>query len=301
MPNIQSRKFCCNTLNSFITQETNFEYEIIIGDDCSDDGTVEILKDFESKNKNIHVLFRKKKIGARSNWIETLSYCKGRYISYCDGDDFFTTPQRLQIFYNYMESNPSLFMSFGPAYRMHNDRVVSVRNKYKSSEIVKINLEWILKKGGGFYPTSSSFFKANLFLDKPEWFFMHATGDYPLAILAYLRGGLGYVNHITVCYRVHGNSMTNSVNSDSELCKEINTRKWLKNKIFFDLLHSNGIVNKRLKNTLIAKGDYIYYVKLANCGLFTDAFKGVYRIRHSLFYKTRLVVKILHILFKKSV
>ena len=83
-------KFIQQTLESFIMQKANFDFEIIIGEDCSTDKTREIIKEFEKKYPNvIKPIFREKNIGTTENFFDTLRCANGKYIVICDGDDFF--------------------------------------------------------------------------------------------------------------------------------------------------------------------------------------------------------------------
>ena len=101
-----------DTLNGFINQKTDFDYEVIISDDCSTDKTKDIILEYEKKYPNIIKPFlREENIGAMKNFIETYKLCKARYVALCDGDDFWTDPKKLQIQVDFLENNQDFAMS----------------------------------------------------------------------------------------------------------------------------------------------------------------------------------------------
>jgi glycosyltransferase involved in cell wall biosynthesis len=78
-------------------QETNFEFEIVIGDDCSTDRTAEILLEYVEKYpQKFNILNSRCNIGMVNNFKRTLTHCKGTYIAICDGDDYWTDKNKLQ-------------------------------------------------------------------------------------------------------------------------------------------------------------------------------------------------------------
>ena len=90
-------KFIAQTLESVLAQKVNFDYEIVIGEDCSTDRTREILMDFYRRYpKRIVPLLRDKNIGAMRNMEATLAACKGNYLALLEGDDYWTCPEKLQ-------------------------------------------------------------------------------------------------------------------------------------------------------------------------------------------------------------
>jgi glycosyltransferase involved in cell wall biosynthesis len=101
------KPFITQTVESFLMQQTNFKFEIVIGDDCSTDGTSEILKSFKERYpEKIRIISAKKNVGAHQNMSNTVKTCKGKYIALCDGDDYWTDPFKLQKQVDFLEQNP---------------------------------------------------------------------------------------------------------------------------------------------------------------------------------------------------
>ena len=75
-------------LDSILMQNVNFKYEIIIGEDCSQDNTRIILLEYHEKYPNrFQLILRDKNVGATKNLYDVLMNCHGKYIALLDGDD----------------------------------------------------------------------------------------------------------------------------------------------------------------------------------------------------------------------
>lgn len=94
-------------LQSLVDQETDFKFEIIVGEDCSTDSTRSIIQEFVDKYPNlVKPLFNHKNLGAIENIKQVYKEAKGKYIAHLDGDDM-ALPNKLQIQFNVMEQNPN--------------------------------------------------------------------------------------------------------------------------------------------------------------------------------------------------
>jgi glycosyltransferase involved in cell wall biosynthesis len=89
-------EFIGQCLQSVLNQDTNFDFEILVGDDGSLDGTADIVKEFaELYPEKIFPVFHKENIGAQKNYYSVHNIAKGKYIAHIDGDDF-CLPGKLQ-------------------------------------------------------------------------------------------------------------------------------------------------------------------------------------------------------------
>lgn len=93
-------------IESVITQKTNFSWELVIGEDCSIDNTLKIIKQYQQKHPDkIRILKREKNLGLTPNSIDTQKNCRGKYIALLDGDDFWTDSNKLQLQIDFLESH----------------------------------------------------------------------------------------------------------------------------------------------------------------------------------------------------
>ena len=88
-------------------QETSFPIELIIGEDCSTDRTREIVFEYQMKYPDlIRIITSEKNVGMRKNGLRTYEAARGKYIAFCEGDDYWHHPRKLQIQVDFLESNP---------------------------------------------------------------------------------------------------------------------------------------------------------------------------------------------------
>ena len=112
-------KYVAEALDSFLMQETDFPFEIVIDDDCSIDGTVEIIKKYKEKFPNIiNTNFLEKNIGLRRNLIKKMQRAKGKYIAPCDGDDYWTDPLNIQKHVDFLEENKEYVVTYSSMERI---------------------------------------------------------------------------------------------------------------------------------------------------------------------------------------
>lgn len=95
-------------LDSLLVQKTGFKYEILVGDDASQDGTAKIVQRYAEMYPDMIVpVLRKKNIGATNNSYELWRLARGQYIAFCDGDDCWLGKNRLQEQTDFLDSHPN--------------------------------------------------------------------------------------------------------------------------------------------------------------------------------------------------
>lgn len=99
-------------LDSVVMQQVDFDYEVIIGEDCSTDNTPLICDEYAKKYPFIRVYHHSKNLGLVKNWEFVLNHCKGDYIAMLEGDDYWIYPCKLQKQLEYMEMHPEVVLTF---------------------------------------------------------------------------------------------------------------------------------------------------------------------------------------------
>ena len=96
------------SLDAVLAQKTDFDFEIVVGEDCSTDNTRAILLEYKEKYpEKFNLLFREKNLGRPTlNVYQTSMECKGDYIAYLEGDDYWTDENKLQKQVDFLENNP---------------------------------------------------------------------------------------------------------------------------------------------------------------------------------------------------
>ena len=107
MVSYNHEKWIGQAIEGVLRQETAFPFELVIGEDCSTDGTKEIIQAFSNKYPSvIRAFYNRGNIGLSDNFSQLLNKCHGKYIAICEGDDFWTDPNKLQKQVEFLEANP---------------------------------------------------------------------------------------------------------------------------------------------------------------------------------------------------
>lgn len=216
-------KYIREALDSFLMQKTNFKYEILIHDDASTDGTQDIIKEYERKYPDIikPILQTENQFSKgvkRIMYIYNDSRAKGKYIALCEGDDYWTDPNKLQKQVDYMESHSDCSMCFhaGEIYDNKLKKVTNVQRAYDKNCIA--SNEDLIVKGGGFIITSSMFYRRSLLENAPDFFLNAHVGDYAMQLLFMSKGNVYYMDLPMSVYRifVEGSWTSNNLLTNNE-------------------------------------------------------------------------------------
>lgn len=103
--------YIAQAIESVLTQRTAFGVELVVGEDCSADGTPAICRAYAEKySDRIRLVTSPENVGWRRNYRRTFEACRGRYVAYLDGDDWWTDPEKLQTQVDLLESDPACGM-----------------------------------------------------------------------------------------------------------------------------------------------------------------------------------------------
>lgn len=222
----QHANYIRECLEGILMQQTNFSYEIIIGEDGSVDGTQEICKEYAERNPNkIRLFIRDRRLSqyidstgkvTRFNGIWNRMSSRGKYIAWCEGDDFWNDPLKLQKQVDYLESHPECGLIYS--------RVLCYSQKER---------QYVGDFGGPFcsfddlllrgnvIPTLTTVFRRSLYNQfsdklkdaKKQW----GMGDYPLWLWLAHCSSVYFMNEVTGVYRV----LEESASHTSDLQKRI--------------------------------------------------------------------------------
>ena len=95
------------TLDSILAQQTDYPYEVIIGEDYGTDGTRAICQEYADKYENVRLMPSTENLGVTANWIQCVQAGTGKYIMGCAGDDWWHNPNKIQLQVEFMEQHPN--------------------------------------------------------------------------------------------------------------------------------------------------------------------------------------------------
>lgn len=114
-------KYIRQCLQSIVDQETEYRFEVIVADDCSTDGTEEIIKEFAERYPSlVRAVFHQANVGAGINYRSAHDLARGEYVAHCDGDDYWL-PGKLSYQSNLLDQNPEASQCWGCAHLVDDD------------------------------------------------------------------------------------------------------------------------------------------------------------------------------------
>jgi len=227
-----SENFIIQAIESVLMQEVNFDYEIVIGEDCSKDKTRDIVLSYQKKYPHkIRVLLNEKNLGLNKNFVSIIQACQGQYIALLDHDDYWTSPLKLQKQVDFLESHPECSMCFHDSRHFYQDgsKEDGFIRLPRKGEI--FSLEDLMQ--GPFIPTSSTMFRRGVFGEFPDWFSEMKAHDWALHTLNAQYGNLGYINEIMSATRIHKGGDWNGRNKIEQCKFTIQNREILKKYVPF--------------------------------------------------------------------
>ena len=190
-------------ITSILNQKVSFDYEIVVGEDCSTDSTADVLRRLEASNPGrLKVIYREHNIGAVKNVLGTVESCSGEYIAFLEGDDFWTSTDKLELQVEFLDKHQEASFCF------HRTRYLFT--KEQSPEYVlpltdppMLSSFDFLLQGGNQVAVNSIVARRAYLTDLPLWIADLKLGDWPLCIMLATRGRVGFVPMEMSKYRVH--------------------------------------------------------------------------------------------------
>ncbi len=194
--------FIAQAIESVLMQKTSFSFELVIGEDCSTDETRKIVYQYAKQYPDrIKLLENDENIGMALNFARTLAECKGQYIALLEGDDYWTSPHKLQIQADFLDQHQDYALCFHSTQCFYEDES---QPSYAFPKDVPAKCSTLKKLlSGNFISTCSVVFRNRLFSHIPNWYFQLKLGDWPLHIFNAQHGKIGYIETTMSKYRIH--------------------------------------------------------------------------------------------------
>lgn len=208
--------YVADALDSFLAQRTSFPFEILVNDDCSTDGTTEVLLDYERRHPDlVRVVTHEENQYSKGIYpwgTFLLPRARGRYVALCEGDDFWCDPTKLQRQYDVMEADDSLTACVHASVNV----VASTGRRFSSLHFYDrdraVDIEDLFQQVQCF-ATNSLFVRASdmrAYLASPIQP-LAADGDHKLTLFfAATRGGMYYLDREMSAYRLFAKNSINS-------------------------------------------------------------------------------------------
>jgi glycosyltransferase involved in cell wall biosynthesis len=195
-------RFIAQALDSVLSQETDFEFEVVVGEDCSTDSTAEIVQQYAQRYPSrVRALIREKNLAGR-NLETTINECRGQYVALLEGDDYWTSRQKLERQVSLLDRNPRLVGCFHRATVVDELGAAADKSSEDAPKSV-LTLSDVLGAGRNLACMGSLLFRRTAFQGFPQWAQRLPFRDWPLVILLAEQGNLGYLGEEMSVRRRH--------------------------------------------------------------------------------------------------
>ena len=222
-------KFISQALDSVLMQKTDFEFEVLVGEDDSSDNTREIVKEYARKypdkirlflNDRKNVIFINGAPTGRWNFVNNLKHSKGEFVALLEGDDYWVDENKLQKQVAFLNQNKDYSISF------HNARVFNTARAPEGVWHEFSDFKWNgIERNRSEYsqddllatplcPTASIVFRRPSNFVFPEWFYQVMSADMALKVLVCKGRKIKYFDEFWSVYRKHPSGISMSHTGD---------------------------------------------------------------------------------------
>ena len=203
-------RWIAQAIESVLAQQ-GIDFELVISEDHSTDGTRAIVDDYAARHpERIRVLPSPANVGMTRAFARGIEAARGTYVALLDGDDYWTSPDKLRVQADFLDAHPGCAICFHnvtveyddgtPAHPFHTPEP----GRYFARPVPKPVSTLADVVPGNFMQTCSVMFRRGLFGEFPTWFADLAVADWPLHVLNAEHGDIGYLDVTMAVYRVHG-------------------------------------------------------------------------------------------------
>ena len=214
------KNYIMKTLDSILLQKINIGFDILIHDDCSSDGTYQILLEYQNKYPDKIKIIRQETRKFVTEGFNMMIYhhvvpcINSKYVAYCDGDDYWCDEFKLQKQYKFLKEHDDYSMCFHNAYQLKRDDDMS--SKWFMQDEGDITMSDLVNDEPGIkVATSSIFLKSSTFKNFSEWRKQFPVEDVPMYMTAALDGKIHRLRDVMCVYRQFANGSWTSQNKEN--------------------------------------------------------------------------------------
>ncbi|MEX1052011.1 MAG: glycosyltransferase [Patescibacteria group bacterium] len=202
--------FIAQALDSFLNQKTKFPIEIIVSDDASTDRTPKIIAKYAKKYPELfRVTLRKENVGPTANFYGALSQASGTYVALCEGDDYWTDPQKLRRQISFLDKHKDYTLCFHPVRVFFEDNSQPERIFPNPESQPIFDIDRLIE--ANFIQTNSVVYRRQSY-ENLNW--NVAPVDWYMHLYHAQFGKIGFINRVMSAYRRHDKGIWWKVSKD---------------------------------------------------------------------------------------
>lgn len=200
-------KYLRDALEGFVTQKTDFPFEVLVHDDASPDSSADIIREYEAKYPDIiKPIYQTENQYSQKipiNITYQIPRIRGKYVAVCEGDDYWTDPLKLQKQVDFLEAHPDYSLC-ACSVKWLDMRTGKALNRRCVDEDLDVTMEdLIMQRTDRTFQYASVLLRAEIFCCRPEWMKVFRVGDVPLTLHAANCGKVRMLADTMAVYRSH--------------------------------------------------------------------------------------------------
>ena len=206
----QQERYVRQALSSVLEQQTDFDFEVVVGDDASTDGTRDILREMRcAAPERIRLLMAAANYGdsGLSNFMATIDAAQGEYVAFLDGDDFWTSPHKLQRQVDFLDRHPDcVICAHRVEHRLENGDVLLSPRPARGDRELSVGRLLI----SNFAEKISTVVRRSAIEALPEWYRKTdaISADWLFNVLTGRTGKVGFIDELLAVHRLHSDSIS---------------------------------------------------------------------------------------------
>lgn len=251
-------KYIRDAIESFLMQETDFPFEIIIHDDASTDRTAEIIREYEKKYPDlIKPIYQTENQYSKGVRVSLLTYkkSKGKYIAFCEGDDYWTDALKLQKQVTFLEENPDYVITYTAVEAFDENGIIET---YVGGALKDLSKEE-LKRATPINTLTTCF--RNIIKELPPEFSIAKIGDLTIWSLLGAYGKGKFIGEIKPsAYRVHDGGVFSKKSPTERMYMGLTTQISL--MLYYMRIGDRTTANYFMQRVVIFFFNYISIIKI---------------------------------------
>lgn len=208
--------FITQAIESVLVQDLEVPFELVIGEDCSNDGTREIVERYaERYPETIRAVLPERNVGHGEIFKRALEATSGSFIAYLDGDDYWSSASKLRRQLDFLQANPDCASCFHDVSLVYGEAGTPSGAINPALAEERFELEDILIEC--FVPAPAVMFGRSVAERLPNWAFDVPWIDWLIHICSAMEGSIGYLPLTMAAYRVHPGGMFSALDRITQI------------------------------------------------------------------------------------
>jgi hypothetical protein len=209
-------RFIAQAIESVLIQRAPFSFELVIGEDCSGDGTREIVERYaRERPETVRAVLPERNVGHGEILRRAIAEARGEFVAYLDGDDYWTSPAKLARQVAFLEANPDCASCFHDVSLIYDEAGLPSGSVSPGFAGERFGFEQIVMEC--FVPAPAMMFRREVGAGLPGWVYESAWIDWLIHIRSAQLGAIGYIPQPLAAYRVHRGGMFSGLDRVSQL------------------------------------------------------------------------------------